>query len=120
MPESWNSSLAVSYDTVTNEITFTPLVNVTDGIALAKGDEKEQIMAGFEKRSADLANGQWKEGWHTFCLSMRDAYIDVLANTCKRDSTERQNAHFGHYLDCEAHTDVWRELFPTYNQTNEK
>ena len=25
---------------------------------------------------------------------------------------------FGHYLDCEAHTDVWRELFKTYNHTN--
>ena len=35
MPETWNSSLAVSYDTVTNEIAFTPLVNVIDGIALA-------------------------------------------------------------------------------------
>lgn len=24
------------------------------------------------------------------------------------------------FADCEAHTDVWRELFPTANQTNEK
>ena len=27
---------------------------------------------------------------------------------------------FAHYLDCEAHMDVWRELFPTWNLTNEK
>jgi hypothetical protein len=26
---------------------------------------------------------------------------------------------FCHYLDCEAHTDVWRELFYTWNHTNE-
>jgi hypothetical protein len=26
---------------------------------------------------------------------------------------------FAHYLDCEAHTDVWRELYKTYNHTNE-
>ena len=26
---------------------------------------------------------------------------------------------FAHYLDCEAHTDVWRELYKTYNYTNE-
>ena len=26
--------------------------------------------------------------------------------------------YFGHMLDCEAHTDVWRELFPSWNLTN--
>ena len=26
---------------------------------------------------------------------------------------------FSHFLDCEAHTDVWRELFKTWNHTNE-
>ncbi len=41
-------------------------------------------------------------------------------SACLEDSTEKENAAFGHYLDCETHTDVWRELFPTYNATNEK
>ena len=36
------------------------------------------------------------------------------------DIIKKCNKLFGHYLDCEAHTDVWRELFPTANQTNEK
>ena len=36
------------------------------------------------------------------------------------EATRRQNDTFGHYLDCQAHTDVWRELFPSYNLTNEK
>lgn len=31
---------------------------------------------------------------------------------------ERWYAYFGHMLDCEAHTDVWRELFPSWNLTN--
>ena len=35
---------------------------------------------------------------------------DVLPITEGRD--------FGHMLDCEAHTDVWRELFPSWNLTN--
>ena len=38
----------------------------------------------------------------------------------RTDHTERQNHVFAHYLDCESHTDVWRELCPTWNQTNEK
>ena len=33
---------------------------------------------------------------------------------------ERDKARFAHFLNCKAHTDVWRELFPTYNQTNKK
>jgi hypothetical protein len=44
----------------------------------------------------------------------------AIANAALPESTEKDNARFGHYLDCEAHTDVWRELFPTYNHTNEK
>ena len=34
-------------------------------------------------------------------------------------TVENVNDRFGHFLDCEAHTDVWRELFKTYNATNE-
>ena len=42
-----------------------------------------------------------------------------FANEADEDG-ETGNNLFAHYLDCEAHTDVWRELFPTWNQTNEK
>ena len=77
-------------------------------------------MAGFAQRNASLQSGEWKQGWHAFCESMRSVYTDAIKKACNEDSTELSNAHFGHYLDCEAHTDVWRELFPTYNQTNER
>ncbi|MBR6766517.1 MAG: CapA family protein [Clostridia bacterium] len=120
LPECWNSSLAVKYDTASNKIEFIPIAVGKNGISLAKGAEKEAIMSGFEQRSASLQDGSWKEGWHEFCESMRNVYINVIRKACNEDSTEQNNAHFGHYLDCEAHTDVWRELFPTYNQTNER
>ena len=119
-PPCWNSMLATEYDTVENVIAFTPMVNTGNGIAIAKGDEKEIILSGFLQRNASLKSGQWRSGWHDFCESMRQVYTDVIKKACNEDSTEISNAHFGHYLDCEAHTDVWRELFPTYNQTNEK
>lgn len=46
--------------------------------------------------------------------------MGVIARACTPEATEQQNKAFGHYLDCEAHTDVWRELFQTANMTNEK
>ena len=44
--------------------------------------------------------------------SKREEYTNII--------TGGDLNHFAHYLDCEAHTDVWRELFPTWNQTNER
>ena len=120
LAKTWNNSLAVKYDTESHEIQFVPLVVEGSGIALAKGQEKEEILEAFRQRNAQLANGQWKEGWHAFCESMRGTYTGIIANAFTPESTEQQNAIFGHYLDCEAHTDVWRELFPTANMTNEK
>lgn len=118
--EMWNNSLAVKYDTKTNEIEFIPFIVRDDGIAIAKGEEKEKILTSFEERSKELENGEWKAGWHAFCESVKERYLNVINEGYTENSTERQNARFAHFLDCEAHTDVWRELCPTYNMTNEK
>lgn len=118
--ECWNTSLAVEYDTVAHTIGFTPICAHGDRIRLATQRDAATIMAEFSARNRSLQNGEWKAGWHSFCEEMRESYVNVLARACVADSTERENAHFGHYLDCEAHTDVWRELFPTYHQTNER
>lgn len=120
-PKSWNESLMVTYDTKTHEIDFIPSVTYDDiGIKLANGEKKEKILAEFEERNKKLANGEWKSEWHQFCESVKDIYLSAIGNACNENSTQYQNDIFGHYLDCEAHTDVWRELFPSYNLTNEK
>ena len=118
--ESWDTLLAVEYDTKSGEITFTPIRSGEYGISLAKGEDKETIMSEFAKRNEQLHNGEWKQGWHEFCEANGKYYVAAIANACTRESTDRQNHNFAHYLDCEAHTDVWRELFPTWNLTNEK
>jgi poly-gamma-glutamate synthesis protein (capsule biosynthesis protein) len=118
--EGWRECLAVYYDTVSDKIEFVPVQQTDTGITLAKGEEKDAILADFAKRNEELANGEWKQGWHAFCEMKRPSYEKAIHFACLEESTERQNHHFAHYLDCEAHTDVWRELFPTYNQTNEK
>ena len=118
---SWDSLFAVEYDTKAHKIEFTPIVNVEDGgIKLAEGEERDTIMSEFAKRNEQLANGEWKQGWHEFCVNNKAGYLRAIANACNEGSTDSQNHLFAHYLDCEAHTDVWRELFPTWNHTNEK
>jgi hypothetical protein len=77
-------------------------------------------MSAFLERSRSLESNEWKNGWHAFCEKKKEGYIQTISKACLEGSTEKENGKFGHYLDCEAHTDVWRELFPTYNQTNEK
>jgi len=117
--ESWNTSLAVRYDTVTGEVEFIPLVNTDEGgIELAKGEEKKEILDRLEACSKKLASGEWRAEWHTFCESVAPMYgknIDDFPRPLFEYSTV-----LGHYLDCEAHTDVLREMFPTYNTINEK
>ncbi len=117
--DNWDTALAVKYDTKANEIEFIPLQMLEEGITLAKGERAEEIMEGFRKRSASLLDGTWIEGWRAFCEMKRVPYTKILQNAFKEDSTPRDDHKFAHYLDCEAHTDVWRELFKTANHTNE-
>ncbi len=108
---SWHTALAVKYDTKSHAIEFIPHKNTDCGIVLSDDPE---IMAGFNARSQSLKDGSWRDGWHEFCLSKEESYKKVIHNAMENSK------RFGHYLDCEAHTDVWRELYPTANLTNEK
>ena len=117
--EIWHSALAVEYDTKAHEINFIPLKDEGVGMKLAKGEEKDALLNAFAERNQKLQNGEWKDSWHEFCQSVKETYVDAIGQAGLPDSSERKNGRFSHYLDCEAHTDVWRELFPSYNLTNE-
>lgn len=117
--DGWKESLAVFYDTVSHQMNFVPLKQCGGGIERIKGEAFEEIMSAFEKRNKELLNGEWRNGWSAFCDSVKRNYVGVIANACNADSTEDNNGMISHYLDCEAHTDVWRELFPSYNLTND-
>lgn len=107
----WNTAVAVKYDTVSHKIEFIPHENTYSGIKLSDDPE---VMKGFKKRSASLLDGSWQDGWHEFCESKKESYLKAIYEASEKPGK------FGHYLDCEAHTDVWRELYPTANHTNEK
>ena len=115
----WNNSLAVLYDTITNEMNFVPVVENEHGIEIAKGESARSILQGFIQRNMELQNGLWLNGWRAFCESQREWYTSTVAHAYCEGSTEIEDKQFGHYLDCEAHTDVYRELFKTVNHTNE-
>jgi poly-gamma-glutamate synthesis protein (capsule biosynthesis protein) len=115
----WCQSLMVKYDTCTNTIEFIPTVNTDVGIELAKGEVKEKILNSFAKRNESLFDGSWQEGWRNFCESVKDIYISASNYKGEIDPIAMGDTMFAHYLDCEAHTDVWRELFKTANYRNE-
>ncbi|NLA83103.1 MAG: CapA family protein [Clostridiales bacterium] len=116
--EGWNEGFIVELDIDDKlNISFIPVTankNFT-GIELAKGSEKERILAGFEERNKHLHSDKWLRGWEKFCESVREQYISAIAKAYVDMNDERSNHHFAHYLDCEAHTDVWRTLCKTWH-----
>lgn len=118
-PSMWNESLAVKYDTKSGKVEFVPFAVKDCGIELAKGTVKQKIESGFKTRNQMLKNGTWQEGWREFCKSVAPVYIEAAQSAAHLGQKGISESKFAHYLDCEAHTDVWRELFKTANHRNE-
>lgn len=116
--ECWLSGLAVKYDTVSHKIEFVPLNMLEKGIETAKGERAKKIMGEFEKRNLQLQNGQWKKGWEEFCASVSEGYKKCMEKAFAKEASESDKQMFPHYFDCEAHSDVLREIYKTYNHTN--
>lgn len=111
--EKWDTGLIVSLDFSDKcDISFIPVVADNCSIRLADEALKTKLLDEFSKRNEELKSGDWLSGWHKFCEENRETYTAPVKNG--------DFDLFSHYLDCEAHTDVWRELFKTYNWTNEK
>lgn len=117
-PENWYTSLLVELN-ITNkvEISFLPIYDTGSGCDIAEGEKAKSILDDFNVRNAELADGRWIDGWDKFChWDGLAPYKDIALGKYKEQNAEEQ---FAHYLDCEAHTDVWRHLFKTWNHTNE-
>ncbi len=113
--DCWNEGLIVKATFEdTCKVELIPTVVDGLGIRLAKGEEKEKILAAIAERSRSLADGSYKKGWEAFCQTVPQ--YRVFEKYFSADEREI----FAHYLDCEAHYDVWKELYKTYNHTNER
>ncbi len=117
---SWLEGLAVRLDIEGDNLEFSLIPTVVEGkgIRLAKGIEKDEMLEAISKRSENLHNGIWLEKWREFCEAHREPYTNGVRNAYSGSESDLEV--FAHYLDCEAHTDVWRELYKTLNHTNEK
>lgn len=117
--ESWNEGLVVelTLDGVGFDVRYIPVAAHAGGIRLMDAERSAETLAQLAQRNEELADGRWKQRWGEFCQSVEAAYQRVRRGEMK--TPERAQQMFAHYLDCEAHRDVWMELFPTWNHTNE-
>ena len=117
--KDWNEGLIVEL-VITEKgikIDFIPIKAENGAIRYANAEEREQMMAELEERNAKLKSGEWRKEWSAFCESVKGQYRKAAGYT--EDSTPDEYQFFAHFLDCEAHSDVWREIFKTWNHTNE-
>ena len=112
----WTTSLVVILDITDKiDVEFIPIVSSKTGIDLAEGEKKEEILSSFYARNEELKNGKWLDGWKAFCQSQREAYFYMA--TRHPEGSEMRRQMLAHHLDCEAHTDVWREILQTWHTT---
>ncbi len=97
------------------KIEYLPVIAEAHGIRLAQGERREQVLKGFTQRSRQLLDGSWLQEWEAFCASISTLYIGSVRDAFSDPDDPRKLEHFAHYLDCEAHTDVYRTLFKTWH-----
>ncbi len=108
--EMWNTGLIVQLDVDKKlDVKFIPTVVDGAGIRLANDVESKRLLDELALRSKTLANGEWLTRWREFCATQSRYRI----------IPQEQREEWAHFLDCEAHTDVCREIYTTYNLTNE-
>ena len=109
--EMWNTGLIVYLDfSHTCNFSLIPTEVYGNGIRLVKGEKKEKLLSELMERSTCLTDGAYLKKFADFCKSVEGVY---------RFIPDEIKESFAHYIDCEAHTDVWRELYKTWNHKNE-
>lgn len=116
--KEWNTGLLVQLDIIDKiEIDFLPVESISDknGIRFADGEIRKEIMERFLAHSESLKDGTYKEGWKAFCNTL-PVYRRIISEADGGDmdvDAEKvsKNELFSHFMYCEAHMDVWRELF---------
>lgn len=110
--EMWNTGLLAVIDidhAASLSLRLIPSVADGGGIRLAEDEEADNLLGELANRSLSLKDGTWYEHFRAFALS-QSRYRIV---------PPEQYEDLAHYFDCEAHTDACREIYQTYNRTNE-
>lgn len=119
MGEGWYDSLLVGVELEGGDVkvNFYPIVMKEDGVDLATGDKKEEILRDFAKRNEELKTGEWEKGWDAFCKKQEGTYRYMLSPQYAIDfKNEEQGEQVkAHFLDCEAHLDVMKHIFKSWH-----
>lgn len=108
----WKNGLILLFDIDNGiNISFVPVVVCEKGIRLANETETKEIMDSFENRSEEIKNGKWIDGWKEFCKDNIEGYTNVVKNAYSDNDELDWEQLFSHYLRCEAHHDVWDEIY---------
>lgn len=114
----WHSGLMIRLTLEEKaSIEYIPIVAAEAGIDLPDEQEKKEILDGFFARSEMIQNrAKWMEAWEAFCQSMKNNYTGAVKRAYG-EIPEGEECHqvFPHYLDCEAHLDVWKTLYQTWH-----
>ncbi len=106
----WNTGLIAKLDIQDKlNIEFIPTIVDGSSIRLANDTESKKLLFELNERSNSLKDGSWYDHFKAFALS-KSRYLIF---------PKEQHEEIAHYLDCESHTDVCKEIFKTYNHTNE-
>lgn len=120
--ESWKTSLMVGVDVTKDSVklSYHPIYQKEDGMELATGDKAKEIMDGFYARNEELKNGEWKKGWLAFVEEIKSMYTYMLSPQYAIDfkNEEQGKQVFAHFIDCEAHLDVVKELYRSWHLDN--
>lgn len=121
--ETWKTSLMVGVDVTKDSVKldFHPIYQKEDGMELATGEKEKEIMDAFCARNEELKNGEWINGWNAFVKEMEGMYTYMLSPQYAIDfkNEEQGKQVFAHFIDCEAHLDVVRELYRSWHLDNE-
>lgn len=116
----WCSGLMIvadiSKETIKTE--YIPVITNPAGIDLPDETEKQQLLDAFTKRSQTLMDDEaWLNEWNAFCTAEKQNYYRTAPKNAFENIPEGEACGqiFPHYLDCEAHYDVWKTLFKTWH-----
>jgi len=105
--QQWQSGLIVKLHIADKlEVEYIPVKVAGLGITLAKVEEKAQIMAEFQARSAHLHDGRWLAEWDRFCQKVRDNYVGNITRVYTEEARPIDKDIFEGRLHCEAHRDI--------------
>ena len=91
------------------KVEYKPVIVDGASIRLTNEKETERILSELEERNKSLKDGSWYDNFRKFALSLpRYQFVP-----------EELQQKVAHFIDCEAHADIMREVYQTFNITNE-